>query len=83
MKVELTAVTSHLRVFLDDRMSVSAKAPYDTIMTVQHLNNNRAYVSGLSGIMNAEIFREIEIELRIRGIELIEFEKGGEQRKIG
>ena len=82
MKIDITPITSHVRVFLDGDMSAANKDPYDLVMTVQHLNNDRAYVSGMAGVMTTKIFRGIEKKLKASGIQVIDFEKGGRQRSI-
>ena len=77
MRIDVDPVTSHLRVFLDDAKCAKNKDPYDSIMTVQHLNNNEVYISGLKGVMSKEIFRAVVSYFFDEGIARVTYERDG------
>lgn len=75
MKLEITPVVSHLRVFLDDSKGVDNKDPYDTIMTVLHLNDKEVYISGLKGVMSKETRSKISELLSSLGVTKVTYER--------
>jgi hypothetical protein len=80
MKLELNRVTSHLRIFIDDNKSTGNRDPYDTIITVQHISDTEVHLSGLKGVMNREILKEIEQFFREQGVTTVTFERHGKQQ---
>jgi hypothetical protein len=80
MKLELNRVTSHLRIFIDDNKSTDNRDPYDTIITVQHISDTEVHLSGLKGVMNREILKEIEQFFREQGVTTVTFERHGKQQ---
>jgi len=80
MKLELNRVTSHLRIFIDDTKSANNRDPYDTIITVQHISDTEVHLSGLKGVMNREIRKEIEKFFRGQGVTNVTFERHGKQQ---
>lgn len=77
MKLELNRVTSHLRIFIDDTKSVNNRDPYDTIITVQHISDTEVHLSGLKGVMNKEIRKEIVKFFHAQGVTNVTFERHG------
>jgi len=82
MRIDIDPVTSHLRVFLDNSKCSANKDPYDSIMTVQHLNGTEVYISGLKGIMSKEIFRAVVSYFFERGIARVTYERDGKIKTV-
>jgi len=56
MKIELTPVVSHLRVF-GKGLSYAKRDEYDGILTVQWMDSQHVYLSGAHGTITHEIYR--------------------------
>lgn len=77
MRIDIDPITSHLRVFLDDLKCSANKDPYDSIMTIQHLNDNEVYISGLKGLVSKEILRAVVSHFFNQGIARVSYEREG------
>lgn len=82
MKFELSPVTSHIRIFKDGNKSSEARDPYDAIITIQFLNYDIVYLSGLNGIVTRAGFNALMAFLKENGAKEVQYERKGKVKTI-
>lgn len=76
MHCTYTPLTGHIRVFSEGKRSGD---PYCGIATIQHLNEDTAYLSGMMGDFNKEAFKALLDKIKELGFSKVIYERAGKK----
>ena len=78
--IHIKPVLSHIRYF--SKGSYENREPYSAIATVQFINDNEVFISGLHGTISRKDLQEGIAELTLLGVTIIRYERHGKDKVI-
>ncbi len=80
MIIHIKPVLSHIRFFPEG--SYDDRTPYSAIATVQFINDDEAFISGLHGTITRAEMRAVFKELSNMGITVVRYERHGKEKVV-
>ena len=78
MTIHFKPILSTVRFFDDG--SYEEKTPFKAVATVQFINDDEAFISGLHGTITRADMREVFEELAKMGIKVVRYERHGKEK---
>lgn len=80
--LEITALTSDIRAYLDKPNGYADREPYRAKLTVLHLSDTLVYLQGAMGTVDRDTWRAFFDLMRARGVTKVQLERRGQMKFI-